>query len=113
MNAEDKKLFDQMFSGLLQPKELEQMEAFVSEAWDRAAQIKESYGSTTRGFMLYMMALYIQHWMNPEMFKGIERTPIRIQQWFAAGAPEDLAEVPKMLLERMLMEMMTKGQTIQ
>jgi hypothetical protein len=114
VSEDDKKRLKEMFNGQLTPEEIAEMEAFTDEAWQYATSIRELFGDTARGFMLYMMALYILQWNSPEMFKDMERTPIRIQQWFAAGHPDDLLEVPKMLLARILKEAKQQGsETIQ
>jgi hypothetical protein len=115
VTQDEKNTLREMFAGqLISEEETAQMETFIEEAWERATSIREMFGSTGRDFMLYMMAIYILQWNIPEIFKAMERTPIRVKQWFAAGQPDDLLEVPKMLLARILKETEQQGsETIQ
>lgn len=52
--------------------------------------------------MLFMFTLELLRSQHPTLFKG--EATARIAEWFAAGAPEDIRDVPERIIARAMKE---------
>jgi hypothetical protein len=78
----------------------DEAEAIVTEAIEKAIAIRKLFFSDARGMMICAYTLHIFLNEYPSLAKTIEKAPDMIGQWLAAGKPENLNEVPKILMKK-------------
>jgi hypothetical protein len=83
------------------PEEMERAVALIREATEAAVKFVHQFSSDTKGMMLFLVALAALKDRHEGIFDKTDKAAMLLLEWVGAGEPEDPAEVPPRMKQRL------------